>query len=365
MKRVGTAKLWLVSGTVPHYREMVELGREITRALVEACGPEETVRRFADPTWLTALACALGFEWDTSGQTTITLKALKEGLWETDIPVRVVGGKGEEMRWVTYELVRIGRDLSIRDRDELERVSKLTCSVDDSALQDSYSVYFHAMVISEEGSWTVVNQGMNVQERVARRYHWSSDRGATVERPHSSIFAERQEEVVLDMTSTDSKGTRETIVELLRDTPASRLNEDLAQAKALLRGQRLLDREAAEVGGAELPQHLLPPRSMDEETIRRARNVESFEELLTVKGVGPATIRGLVYVASLIYGTKVSWRDPVKFAYAHGTKSGRPYMVDRRAMLKNAELLREAVLSARLGDPGRMEALRRLNSLIG
>ncbi|MCS7094628.1 MAG: DUF763 domain-containing protein [Thaumarchaeota archaeon] len=365
MKRIGTAKLWLASGPVPHYREMVELGREIVRALVEVHGPEETVRRFADPTWLTALACVLGFEWDTSGQTTITMRALKEGLEGTDVPMRVVGGKGEEMRWAAYELERVGRSFSIKDRGELANVSRLTCSVDDSALQDSYSVYFHAMVLSEEGSWTVVNQGMNVRERLARRYHWSSDRGAVVERPHSSIFAEREEEVVLDMTSVDSRGTRETIVELLKDTPASRLNEDLAQAKALLRGQRLLDREGPEVGGTELPDHLLPPKSLDEETIRRTRGVDSFEELLTVKGMGPSTIRGLAYIASLIYGTRVSWRDPVKFAYAHGTKSGRPYMVDRRAMLRNAELLREAVLSAKLGNRERIEALKRLNSITG
>lgn len=365
VRRVGEARLWLVSGPVPHFREMVELGRGIVRALVEVHGPEETVRRFSDPAWLTALACVLGFEWDTSGQTTVTLKALKEGLRGADVPVKVVGGKGEEMRWVPYELERLGREMGLRDRDELAVVSRLTCSVDDSALQDSYAVYFHAMVVSEEGSWAAINQGMNVEAGLARRYHWSSERGASAERPHTSIVAERCEAAVLDMTSPESRETRDAVVEMLKDTPVTRLNEDLAQARALLKGQRLLDREAGPFSGAEVPKHLLPPRSLDEDAIRRAKGVESFEELLTVKGVGPATVRGLAYVSALVYGTKLSWRDPVKFAYAHGTKSGRPYWVDRRAMLRNAEVLREAVQSARLGDREKLEALRRLQSLVG
>ncbi len=133
MERVGSARLWLVEGSVPHFREMVELGREIVRALVEVHGPAETVRRFSDPYWLTALACVLGFEWNTSGQTTVTLKALKVGLHERDIPVRIVGGKGEEMRWVPYEAGRELRKIGVEDAGELISASRLTCSVDESA----------------------------------------------------------------------------------------------------------------------------------------------------------------------------------------------------------------------------------------
>jgi hypothetical protein len=365
VRRVGTARLWLVEGPVPHFREMVELGREIVRALVEVRGPEETARLFSDPYWLTALSCVLGFEWDTSGQTTVTLRALKEGLKGTEIPVRVLGGKGEEMRWVPYEVERELKHLEIRRPDELVTVSRLSCSIDESALQDSYHIYFHALVVSESGEWSVVNQGMNVTDRTARRYHWSSSVGVSSEGHYSTIYSERTEEVVLDMTSPESREARETILEVLKDTPPSMIRQDLMRAKALLKGQRTLDEAPIPVTGpAEIPEHLKPPSDLDVEVLRRAKGAESFDELLLTKGVGPATIRGLAYVSVLVYGSKASWKDPARFAYAHGTKSGRPYPVNRRAMREVAAVLREAVISSRLGDPEKLQALRRLAALV-
>ncbi len=363
MKRSGSATLWLAEGAVPHYREMVELGREIIRALSDWMGTDEVVRRFADPFWLSSLACLLGFEWNTSGQTTVTLRALKQGLAGTDIPVRVLGGKGSEMRMVQLEAAAVLSEIGVEDVSGLRRVSRLTCAVDEAALQDSYDIYFHALIVSEKGNWAVVNQGMNTAEVTARRYHWLSDKGASVEEPHTEIVSDRVEGVVLDMTSKQSSEARETILDMLSDTPPSRLNEDLAQAKALMKKQRLLDREL-NINVEDLPEKLLPPRKFDEETIRRIKNIRSFEELLMTNGVGPATVRGLAYVACLIYGSKVSWKDPIKYTYAYGTKSGRPYYVDRKSMLESAWVLRDAVLKARMGEGEKIAVLRRIAALI-
>ncbi|MEM4302831.1 MAG: DUF763 domain-containing protein [Candidatus Caldarchaeum sp.] len=363
MKRSGSATLWLAEGSVPHFREMVELGREIVRALCDFMGPDEVARRFADPFWLTSLSCVLGFEWNTSGQTTVTLKAIKQALAGTEVPVRVLGGKGSEMRMAQLEAARVLSEIGVEDVGELRRVSRLTCAVDEAALQDSYNIYFHAAIVSESGKWTIVNQGMNTENLTARRYHWSSEVGATVQEPHTEIVSDRVEEIVLDMTSKQSTETRKTIIEMLSDTPPSRINEDLAQAKALMKKQCLLDRgPSMEV--ERLPQHLMPPRKLDEETLRAVKNVRKFEELLTTSGVGPATVRGLAYVTCLIYGSKASWKDPVKYAYAYGTKSGRPHYVDRKGMLESAGILREAVVRARMGEGEKIFALRRLAALV-
>jgi len=363
LKRTGFTNLWLVEGGVPHFHEMVVLGREIVRALVDEVGPEVCVKRFADPYWLSSLACVLGFEWDTSGQTTVTLKALKAGLRGTEIPVRVIGGKGGEMRAVQLEMASIVNEIGVEAVGELRRVSRTTCAVDEAGLQDSYSIYFHATIVSEKGEWAVVNQGMNPADKKARRYHWSSGTGLSVEEPHAEIVGERVEEVVLDMTSRRSSEARKTVVEMLSDTPPSRINEDLQQAKALLKKQSLLDRELP-LKVEKIPQYLLPPQKLDTETLRRAKNVRGFEELLNTQGVGPATVRGLAYVACLVYGAETSWMDPVKYAYAFGTKSGRPYYVDKRAMREAAEVLRNAVMRSRLGEGDKIMALRRLAALL-
>ncbi|MEM4495395.1 MAG: DUF763 domain-containing protein [Candidatus Caldarchaeum sp.] len=362
MKRTGTATLWLTEGSVPHFREMVELGREIMRALCEQVGNEETVRRFADPFWLSSLACALGFEWNTSGQTTVTLKALSHGLVGTDIPVRVLGGKGAEMRSAQLEAGKLLAEIGVREVGEIRRAMRLTTSVDNAALQDSYDIYFHAAIVSESGQWVIINQGMNTDNKTARRYHWSSDRGLGVVEPHTEILSEAVEDVVLDLTSTASAETCQTILEMLEDTPPSRLNQDLAQIKAIARKQHTLTDSFEDL--PTIPTHLSPPNRFDEETIRRAKNVSSFDELLTTQGVGAATIRGLAYIAALIYGSKVSWRDPVKFSYAFGTKSGKPYPVNKAAMLEAAEFIKQAVMASKMGDETKLMVLRRLNSLL-
>jgi len=363
MRRSGSATLWLAEGFVPHFREMVELGREVVRALSNEHGPDVVVERFADPFWLTSFACILGFEWDTSGQTTVTLRAVKHGLAGTDIPVRVLGGKGSEMRMAQLEAAKTLSEIGVRDVGEVRRVIKLTCTVDDAAVQDSHEIYFHSTVVSETGKWAVVNQGMNTRARTARRYHWSSDRGVGVEEPHASIVSDRVEEVVLDMTSRKSAETRKTILEMLSDTPPSRLNEDLSRAKALMKKQTLLDGDVKFVV-EKMPETLLPPKRFDEEALRRTKNVRGFEELLTIGGIGPAAVRGLAYVACLVYGSSVSWHDPAKYAYAFGTKSGRPYYVDRRAMVEAAAVLRDAVMKARIGDGEKVAALRRLSAFM-
>ena len=90
----------------------------------------------------------------------------------------------------------------------------------------------------------------------------------------------------------------------------------------------------------------------------------NYEELLSVKGVGPATVRGLALVAELIYGEKASWADPVKFSFAYGGKDGVPFPVDRRAMDESIQVLRQAVEVARVGDKEKERSLRRLRRFV-
>ncbi|MDW8084276.1 MAG: DUF763 domain-containing protein [Candidatus Caldarchaeum sp.] len=363
MKLAGRATLSLVDGAVPHFPEMVVLGREIFRALVDVLGADAAVERFSDPFWVSSLACVLGFEHNTSGQTTVTLKALKHSLAGTDLPVRILGGKGLEMRRAQLEAAKVLGEIGVEEAGEIRRVMKLTASVDDAALQDLHDVYFQATIVSETGKWTVIDQGMNIETLTARRYHWTSEIGASVEEPHAEILSDQSTPIVLDLTSPASSETRETVLEMLSDSPPSRLNEDLAQAKALLKKQAVLDREYSPPL-TEIPERLLPPQRFDEDTIRRAKYVRKFEELLLTPGCGAATIRGLAYIAVLLYGSRASWKDPVKFTYAFGTKSGKPYHVNKQAMRQAADILREVVFVSRLAEADKITVLRRLKSFV-
>ncbi|MEM3036900.1 MAG: DUF763 domain-containing protein [Nitrososphaerota archaeon] len=342
MRRVGRTELLLVEGGVPHYREMVILGREIARLVVREYGGDFLVERLADPFWLSCLSCVLGFEWNTSGQTTVTVMALKEALRDAGLGVFIAGGKGGLMRGTSNELRDSLRSMGREDlAPALLKASTLSCKVDNNAIQDSYNVYFHSVIVSESGASAIINQGMNVGVRTARRYQWLGA-DVVVEEPHKAISSEAREEVVLDLTSRDSRESRECILEVVRDSPPAAIQSDLAMVRNVLAGQTTLDEVPRTILSA--PPHLKPPKKLDEETLRMAKeHAESFESLLLCGRVGPSTIRGLAYISELVYGARASWRDPARFAYAFGTKSGHPYPVNRRAMVEAAETLRQAL----------------------
>jgi hypothetical protein len=88
-----------------------------------------------------------------------------------------------------------------------------------------------------------------------------------------------------------------------------------------------------------------------------------YEELLALRGVGPATVRALALVAQLVYGAEVSWRDPVKFSFAHGGKDGVPFPVNRSAMDGTIKFLRELLEATEVERSHKVDAIQRLETL--
>jgi len=368
VKRIGGAKLRLVDGNVPHFEEMVILGREIAKCIIDEYGNDVFINRLADTHWFSCLACVLGFEWNTSGQTTVTLLALKKALNDAGLGLVVLGGKGNDMRKIVEEinLYRNKIDLGSDQINILSRASKFTCRVDNNALQDSYNIYFHSIILSETNRWTIINQGMNLTDITARRYHWVSD-NISIEEPHVSIKSDSSSEIALDMVSRASTECRKICIDILHDHSPRKLQNDLDMIWRNISGQTSLEKLDVEMIDLcrEIPKHLIPPKKFDQGVLMRLKDaVSDFGDLLMAERVGPATIRGLAFIASLIYGAHASWKDPVKYTYAHGTKSGWPYMVDRKAMRREAEILKEAVENSKIGNKQKILAIARLSKYI-
>ncbi len=322
--RTGYADLRLCTGKIPHYREMVHLGGALLDYMVETLGTEETIRRFADPVWFHAFAVTMGFEWNYSGMTTVTLRALKEAGNEH---IRIYGGKGREMRDVP---------------EEWKEVSRTTASVDTKVVQDGYSIYFHALM-TDGKHWAVINQGM--RDKWARRYHWFDSREFLGE----NILMGKKEAVVLDLGSEESEETRKGIMDLLEEKP-----EKIVRLTKRIGGNQL------DLGGnvVEVPYYLKVPRRVRVEALEVAREAQSFLDLVTTPGIGPGTVRALAFVSSLIYGTPVSWKDPVKYSFAFGTKAGVPWFVEREKMVEVADFLKTAVEEMRVGKREKERALK-------
>jgi hypothetical protein len=329
---------------------MVKLAREISIHVVSEYGSDEMLRRLSDPFWFQAFGCVLGFDWHSSGVTTTVTGAVKEGIrgLESDLGLYAGGGKGAASRKTPSEIVTACEVRSLDPRP-LVYASRMSAKVDSAAVQDGYQLYHHAFFFTPSGGWCVVQQGMNDDNGMARRYHWlSSSVSSYVNEPHAAICAE-VEAPTLNLVAHESEAVRLASAELSRERPSTVI--DTLKRLPVLTMPRRHAVLLSDVNPAYLEKILL-------KTYEHAPG--DFETLLGMQGVGGRTLRALALVSEIIYGTPASTRDPARFSFAHGGKDGFPYPVDTETYDKTVEVLRAAVNRAGIERSERVQALKRL-----
>ncbi len=360
MQRTGFAELRLCTGHIPMYREMVKLSGPLMEILASELGTKNLIERFSDPFWFQCYACAMGFEHNYTGATTVTLKAIKDSLENRDIGITVLGGKGSLSREAQKEIENLTW-FTDKKITRLKRASRMSAKVDNSLVQDSFDVYFHSMLVDERGNFAVINQGMNEKDMLVRRYHWMNTK-TFIEEPHTTIVSSPVAKA-MDLTSRRSRETRKTIRDIIHDEPPEAIHK-----KFLLldrsKGQTKIADFVETPNVSRVPYYLTFPRRLNLEALRTAREcAETFEDIMDIRGIGKSTIRGLAYLSSLIYGTEISWKDPQRYCYTYGTKAGRPWYVERENMAESADILRTALEEARIGRKQKLNALRRLSKI--
>ena len=372
MQRTGVAKLPLHYGKAPRWLivRMRKLAREIVTIIVDEYGTGDFLKRLSDPFWFQALGCVLGYDWHSSGVTTVVTGVLKQAVVPEEHGVAVCGGKGRLSRQAPLEIGVVGErfGFSTDKIDALRYVSKMSAKVDNTAIQAGYQLYHHAFFVAEDGRWVVIQQGMCPKDRTARRYHWLSDnvRNFVVE-PHKAIVGDARREVALNMTAKESEGCRKASVDVAKEKPRRIMRMIMSVRPAYQRSLQEWMPKKVETGWKEYPIDVLSmPRNLNWKALQQVYEFQpqNYEELLSVKGVGPATVRGLALIAELIYGKKPSWKDPVKYSFAYGGKDGVPYPVNRRAMDESIRILRRAIEEAKIGDKEKMRSLQRLRRFV-
>jgi len=353
MSKTGTATIPLHYGRAPSwlFERMRLLSREIVLAMACEFSGEYILRKFSDPYWFQAFGCVLGFDWHSSGLTTTVLGAVKEALrgLEHEVGIYIAGGKGGASRRTPEEIKRSGDNLSC-SVDDLIYASRISAKVDNSAVQDGYTLYHHVFLFTPRGYWAVIQQGMNTESRMARRYHWLGEnvRDFVVE-PHSAICCERMSET-LNMVSRKSKGSREISVEIARQYPEETVREIVS-----LQEMSLPERHAIMI------EDINPERIHSILLKTYESQPQDFESLLGIKGVGPKTIRALSLISELIYGTPPDYTDPARYSFAHGGKDRTPFPVDRKTYDRSIEVMKRAVETARIGQREKLQAIKRLS----
>jgi len=370
MYRTGVANLPLHGGKAPAWltSRMRKLAKEIANIMIDENGTGTFLTRISDPYWFQALGCVLGYDWHSSGVTTVVTGILKQALSPEEHGMAVCGGKAKTSRKTLTEIAEIGEKFGFSENhiQTLTYTSKMTAKVDSTALQAGYQLYHHAFLLTEE-KWAVIQQGMSSEDRTARRFHWLSDTTANfIVEPHSAIVGDIKREKALNMTAKTSEGARNASVDIAKE-PAAKVMHLFEATRPLHQKslQEWLPKAKADPWQQSV-EALNMPRNISWETMKRVYEFQprNYEELLSVKGVGPATVRGLALVAELIYGEKPSWDDPVKFSFAYGGKDGVPFPVDHRAMDESIQVLRQTVEAAKIGDKEKMRSLQRLRRFV-
>src|SRR5215468_8440965 len=350
MNRSGSADLPLHGGAVPQWlaSRMARLGRVLTEAIVIEYGRDEFLRRLAHPFWFQSLGCVMGMDWHSSGITTSVLGALKRGLKdvEWELGIHVCGGRGKHSRRTPDELVAVGERIGF-DGDGLARTSRLVAKVDSAAVQDGFDLYLHGFVVTDDGKWTVVQQGMNPSRKQARRYHWLSESVRSfVDEPHAAIEGRPQENAIVNLTDHRAAASRDTQMQMVASGVVLRELPRLSMpAHHDVRPSDVVARRLAGVVAAA-----------------QTRAPVDFAELLLTPGLGTRTVRALALVAEVVHGAPCRFTDPARFSLAHGGKDRHPFPVPLRVYDQTLSVMRQAVEQAKLGNEERLAALRRLDA---
>jgi hypothetical protein len=363
-RRTGSADLPLHGGRVPPWlaSRMATLGAIVAQAIVHHYGRDEFLQRLAHPFWFQSFGAVMGMDWHSSGITTSVIGALKRGLapMQDELGLYVCGGRGRHSRKTPDELKSLGDRTGI-DGDGLIRASRLVAKVDSAAVQDGFDLYLHGFFVTVEGSWTVVQQGMNGDKRQARRYHWHSHGlGSFVEEPHSAIDGPQQGEII-NLTDRRADVSRKAQTSLLSDLGPDRI---IAEYEAL---------NASTPRQIALPHLVMPAhhdvRGKDVFTRRlhgtlaaaAERGPIDFTDLLLNPGVGARTVRSLALVAEVVHGAPCRFRDPARFSVAHGGKDRHPYSVPLKVYDETIRVMKSAIHGAKLGREEQLSALKRLD----
>ena len=354
----GIANLPLHGGKAPAwlFRRMVKMSGAIAEIVVEEYGTEELLKRLADPFWFQSFSCAIGFDWHSSGTTTVTMGALKEAFSKKELGIRVAGGKGMTSRNTPYELRGIAGSFEL-DAESLIHASRMSAKVDSAAIQDRHRIYHHTMVVDEEGRWAVIQQGLMEEKGYARRYHWLHGMHSFSEEPRTAMKGVDIVEA-LDMSAEESKKARKVSLDLINDGP-----EHLMDEISEISPQRTLFNYDRQVKKAR---ELSMPRRIDWSAVKAAYEFQprNYDELLGIKGIGAGAVRALALVSELIYGESPSWKDPVRYSFAVGGKDGVPHPVNTKAMDEATRFMEDAIASAKIGDKERYGAMRRIRALV-
>ncbi|MGC8496262.1 MAG: DUF763 domain-containing protein [Candidatus Micrarchaeia archaeon] len=337
----GSAPKWLFS-------RMVRLGERISDVIIEEYGADELLARLANTNWFQAFACALGYDWHSSGTTTVTMGALKVALAESK-EIAINGGKGKAGTNTPNDIEKSADRLGLSSPETLIRYSRLSAKIDSAMVYDNISIYHHSFIFTKSGRWAVVQQGMEQKGTMAVRFQWDSalvDKSDISNEPHSGIHATARR-YSIDLSSESNKWSRESFPAVLEELAVHSFDSK-AVAKAYPSRHQII------------PEIDLTKRGIEALSNAYELSPRNYEQVLLSKGIGRKTVKSLALISSLIYDKDLALRDPIIYAYNVGGKDGIPYRINRQHYDDVIKEMSRIVDSANIESSDKYAALKSL-----
>ena len=350
MINAGSIGMPLHFGKVPGFltERMGNMGDAIVESILTNYGKSELLSRMSDPNWFQALGAVMGMHWNSSGVTAVTLGALKRKLnpKSHELGVYILGGKGKQMTYTPRQITQVSDRHSL-DAPEILKSQRLSARVDNNAIQDGFDLYQQYFLLTDEGEWTAISQGMNKSNRRARRYHWHSP---TVQSfgssPHTGI-AGLENQSILNLVDPSAETLQQNMIELTNEKPT-----EIIKAMKSAEMPNRHDVRKEDINTARLASVL---------DLAYNREIEKFEDLVDMHGVGPRTLKALAMASEVIHGDATRFEDPARFAFAVGGKDGRPHPIDTKSFDETVTMLQDTIDRSKMGDKDKSDGLKRLH----
>jgi hypothetical protein len=350
MINAGSIGMPLHFGKVPGFltERMGNMGDAIVESILINYGKSELLSRMSDPNWFQALGAVMGMHWNSSGVTAVTLGALKRKLnpKSHELGVYILGGKGKQMTYTPRQITKVSNRHSL-DAPEILKSQRLSARVDNNAIQDGFDLYQQYFLLTDEGEWTAISQGMNKTNRRARRYHWHSP---TVQSfgssPHTGI-AGLENQSILNLVDPSAETLQQNMIELTNEKPT-----EIIKAMKSAEMPNRHDVRKEDINTARLASVL---------DLAYNREIEKFEDLVDMHGVGPRTLKALAMASEVIHGDATRFEDPARFAFAVGGKDGRPHPIDTKSFDETVTMLQDTIDRSKMGDKDKSDGLKRLH----
>lgn len=352
MKHSGSADLKLMGGSIPIwlFDRMTRLSLPIVEAIITEYGHQTFLSKISDPFWFQSFGAVIGMDWNSSGVTTAVMSALKKSLnpHSKELGIYICGGKGKASLETPNELLAIGDKTGLNGY-ELSHFSKLTAKIDNTAVQDGFNLYIHNFIVSSQGDWSVIQQGMQANTNKARRYHWhSANIDSFIEEPHTGICGENQGQII-NLVDKQAKLTQEAIIDIVKENPDKMISEIRKLTMPMYTTIKSRDVDIKRLGSILW--------------LAQESQITRFEDLLLFKGIGPRTLQSLALVSEIIHGTPTRFNDPARFSFAHGGKGGNPFPVPTTIYDETISMLTDSVEKSRIGDSDKATAIKKLSLL--